>query len=305
MENKLLRHGYGNNFNDIIIDDKNIIKKSKNSYGNIKIKYEIDFYKYIINNSINFPIPKMIKFGENFYTMEYLKNTVPLHQHLEDKNKEFVNTFIKKIYKKLENLHSKKIKIEKQNYFDNLKEESLIKIKKRFLEIQNIVDNLNIKKVNNICILDMGNILFKIQEYLNNFIIKKDYLSLIHGDLNFNNILVDKNNENIYFIDPRGYFGKEKLFGIEEYDYAKILFALSGYDFFDSEEESFINIENNEITFKMKTLISLEEIINKKNLETFLMITIWLGNAHCFKDNYNKCLKSYFHSMYLATIFFS
>ena len=58
------------------------------------------------------------------------------------------------------------------------------------------------------------------------------------------------------------------------------------------------------IIFKMNNIIPLEKIIDN-NLETFLMITIWLGNAHCFKHNYNKCLKSYFYGLYLATLFFN
>ena len=305
MTNKLIRYGYGDNFNDIIIDKENIIKKSKNTYGDTKINYEIDFYKYLINNQINFSTPKIIKFGDNFYTMEYLKNTIPLYKYLENRNYESIDIIIKKIHKELINIHYKKISIEKEKYFENLKEECLIKIKKRFVEIENIIKNLNITKVNDIYIFDINKIFLKIEEYLNNFIIKKDYLTLIHGDLNFNNILIDTNNEKIYFIDPRGYFGNEKLFGVKEYDYAKILFALSGYDLFDSEKVSYINIKNSEITFDMKSIISLKEIIKNKNLETFLMITIWLGNAHCFKNNYNKCLKSYFYSLYLSTLFFS
>ena len=37
-----------------------------------------------------------------------------------------------------------------------------------------------------------------------------------------------RDNE-IIFIDPRGYFGNTKLYGLKQYDFAKLLFGLSGY----------------------------------------------------------------------------
>lgn len=57
----------------------------------------------------------------------------------------------------------------------------------------------------------------------------------IHGDLNFSNILINEKETEIKFIDPRAYFGNTKLFGLAAYDLAKIAYALSGYDKFNSE----------------------------------------------------------------------
>ncbi len=97
MQYKIIRYGYGDSFNDIIIDNNNIIKKSKNSYGDVKISNEINFYNYIETNKIKFSIPKIIEFGENFYVMEYLSNTVPLYKYLQNKECDYVYKFINKI----------------------------------------------------------------------------------------------------------------------------------------------------------------------------------------------------------------
>jgi capsule biosynthesis phosphatase len=55
-------------------------------------------------------------------------------------------------------------------------------------------------------------------------------LSVIHGDAVFTNILIDQNGT-LRFIDMRGMVGnKETIYGDRNYDYAKILQSLLGYD---------------------------------------------------------------------------
>lgn len=71
----------------------------------------------------------------------------------------------------------------------------------------------------------------KIKNIARKLYVKKD-VGLIHGDLSFNNILFDPGNRIFKFIDPRGSFGRETLYGDIKYDLAKLRFSLSGqYDF--------------------------------------------------------------------------
>lgn len=301
--NKIIRYGYGDNFNDLFIEGNIIIKITKNDYGLIKIKHEIAFYNYILNNNILFSIPKIYELNENMYKMEYLSNCKPLYKILINTDTKTITMFLDKIYLELNKLHKIKRIGTSEKYKENLFIEAITKIKKRYLEIINIISVLpKINKVNGLNILSIENVFHNIEQYLNTIDYNDKELNLIHGDPNFNNILVDSYN-NIYFIDPRGYFGNDELFGIKEYDYAKIKFALSGYDLFDSESISDIIVVNNEIIFKIDTIIPLMDILDN-TLSSFLMIIIWLGNAHCFKNNINKCLKSYYYSLYLATLFF-
>jgi hypothetical protein len=95
-------------------------------------------------------------------------------------------------------------------------------------------------------------------------------LTYIHGDIHLGNILVpryvnQKSNTCIdadthtdtvremtsdtvkpvhkyIFIDPRGYFGKYDLYGEPRYDYAKLIFGISGYSIFDQMKVESIDI---------------------------------------------------------------
>jgi fructosamine-3-kinase len=162
-----------------------------------------------------------------------------------------------------------------------------------------------IKKVNNVEIISFHKLINMIQTQIyiliNN---KNDYFFVpIHGDCQFNNILYNNDKNEIYFIDPRGYYGDSKIYGIPEYDYAKVLFALSGYDEFDNRQidNLIINDDNIEIFIDM-----IDKNILKNNpFEVLLMLSIWLGNSHSFIKNENKAIYSYFISIYLGSLYFN
>jgi dTDP-glucose pyrophosphorylase len=63
-------------------------------------------------------------------------------------------------------------------------------------------------------------------------IAKEEDLCLIHGDLCFSNVLYDVDTEDFKLIDPRGSFGRMKLYGDYKYDLAKLYHSAVGlYDF--------------------------------------------------------------------------
>lgn len=60
---------------------------------------------------------------------------------------------------------------------------------------------------------------------------------LIHGDCTFSNMIYDRLHGEVRFIDPRGYFGKTKLYGDVDYDWAKVYYSLVGnYDQFNRKK---------------------------------------------------------------------
>jgi hypothetical protein len=114
--------------------------------------------------------------------------------------------------------------------------------------------------------------------------------------------LYNSEKDDFIFIDPRGYYGNSKIYGIPEYDFAKILFALSGYDEFDNREINTLDISGNNININLFFLD--KNILNINNLEILLMYNIWLGNAECFmKNNEIKGIYSYFIALFLGTLF--
>jgi hypothetical protein len=117
---------------------------------------------------------------------------------------------------------------------------------------------------------------------------------LIHGDIHLGNILEkqDTPEKKLYFIDPRGVFGNTKLFGLKEYDYAKLLFGISGYSIFDTMEIDQLKIQENnniEIDFIKNHEYIFDETIFDE-LTTLLCLSIWLGNNSCFIDPNKKIM---------------
>ncbi len=301
------RIGYGSNFNKIFINNDNtkIKKICVSDYGIKKINAEIYFYKYI-NKYENLSFPKIYQFIKNGYIMQYMNNYEPLYKlynFLSDNQK---NNIILNITNELNKLHNLEKKyISKDEYIDNLNLEINVKIIDRFNSIKNKINMYSfIKYVNNIKIYDFDYILTIINNKIYDIINTKNeyYLTIIHGDCQFNNILFNKYTKDIILIDPRGYFGNNLVFGIPEYDFAKLYFAFSGYDEFDNRDISSLEIEKDNIRININILDN--DLFNKNELEILLMLNIWLGNAQCFMENNEiKGIYSYFISIYLGSIY--
>jgi len=271
--------------------------------------------------------------------MEYKKNHIPLYQYFLKYENEKNNipkilttnstinkanyniikiTVLKNILNKLSKLHKiKKIKVSKTIFLNNLKIEIFDKVYNRYKKIKEFIDYFgNIKIVNNIKIDQLDIVIEKCKNIITTYYLTLDKYeySIIHGDCNFSNILINQNNiSDITFIDPRGYFGESKLYGPIEYDYAKILYAISGYDNFNSNFFNIISLdkenkENNEqvqsITFKIKPFTYDKRIIDKyfNKVHKAYMVIIWLSLAEYNKNNIWKCLTSYYYGLYLGTI---
>ena len=148
--------------------------------------------------------------------------------------------------------------------------------------------------------MKLENILEKIEVLIKKYLKSCELIYYpIHGDLQLNNILINPSNCNIKFIDPRGYFGNSDIFGIKEYDLAKIYFGLGGYSYFDLKDVTNLNIHNENIVIDMKEMFSIFEL---PIITQLFIICIWLGNAHCFIKNEFKVVESYFYSLYISTL---
>lgn len=282
-------NNYGFAFNDISITDDKFIKKSKNLLGKKKINNEIIFYKFIKEHKIEFNMPNVIDCDDGIIILEFLKNSSTITNVVNETN---MIEYFTLINNKLNKLHSNKITISPDQLYNDLRIEILEKNLTRFNEF-NWSENTFFKKityVNDIKIKDIEYYSKNIFNKLINYLKDRSYYNLIHGDVHLGNILLCENN--IYFIDPRGYFGNSRLYGLYEYDFAKFLFGLSGYSIFDNMniDELIINNNNLEIEF-----IKKYEIIFESNLFSsvtkLLCLSIWLGNNSCF-INTNKKITS-------------
>ncbi len=304
--------GYGSKFNEIFIDKnkKIFIKKSKNiDEGLNKIQNEILFYKYIFSNQIKFNLANFYYGCHNGYIIKYYDNYINLSLIFYKLNFEQKNLIINVILNNINNLHNfEKKQVNKNKYIENVIEEIYNKNIFRYNKFKNFFDEYaNIKFVNQLEIYKYDDLLDKIKNLclneINNF--KQYFFVLIHGDCQFNNILIKKNYDDIIFIDPKAQFGKIKLYGILEYDYAKLLMSIYGYGKFDLVETLNIDIVSNNITINSE-YVNINDtfyfIEKQDKLTVLIMISIWMGNFYGYANiNNNKMLNSYFISLYLGT----
>jgi hypothetical protein len=314
---QLQRTGYGSNFNTIYITKDTIIKESKNEYGHKKLKKEILFYLFLDKHNISFPRPKILSFTQRSYTMEFLKDSVPLYTVFSSFTTNKQEEIIEKIKNHLKDLHKNHIEVSKETFMECLQQEFYTKLIERFQQTEQILGEFFlIQSVNQkqFPFLEKGEsstslayftkIIEKIYTEIQNKYVKEDSytFSVIHGDCQFNNILYNENSEELVFIDPRGYFGSSDIYGMADYDFAKVQFALSGYDQFDNMEIN--HLEDFKGNLDLPLLFQIPDPLPKDNPITLFTLAIWLGNAHVFSQNMYKCAFSYFYALHLITLYF-
>ena len=69
------------------------------------------------------------------------------------------------------------------------------------------------------------------------------YFTLYHGDCQLTNTLLDEHG-NVFFIDPRGYFGKTKNLGDVRYDWVKVYYAIKTKESLDGKAKPEIYLEH-------------------------------------------------------------
>ena len=218
-------------------------------------------------------------------------------------NSEFIK-IIKIILNHMNKLHLyKRIYVNKNEYISQLNMETMHKIVNRYNETdwKMLPYFLEITHVNGVKIHDIHYYIKKINTRIEKIIynLNEYYFTLIHGDVHLGNIMIN-DNDDIRFIDPRGYFGNMKLYGIHEYDFAKLIFGLSGYSTFDKIEICNISIINGNIDIPF---INKYTAIYESNLFTdyskLLSLTIWLSNNSMYLD-FSKKIYSLMISYYLC-----
>jgi hypothetical protein len=297
-----------NNDNNIkIINDEKIFK---NNIDND----EINWYKYIYNikniyENINF-IPLIYETYDYGYLMEYKKNYIPLNTYIQNNIQYNIQNNIENldyfdnILNKLNVLHkSYIIKEDKKIFLNNLKIEIHDNIIKNNINNINIINFFEkIEYVNDVKIDNIDNILEKCKNIITQYYNTLDIYeySIIFGNCNFSNILI--NNEDIIFINPRGYFGNTKIFGPIEYDYANLLYSLYGCDNINDKTLIFDKNEN-KINILIENVDIYKKIISKyfNKLHFAYMIIIIFSMIEKNKNNIINCITYYYYGLFLGT----
>lgn len=252
---------YGYIYNEFIIDNsRNIIVKrlrTENKDGKMKLQKEIDFYTSLTTHNIPEPFvfPRLYSTTINgsvgipelhiqyFPDHEALTDRFPYASASGSGSASASRTIIREILDCIAPLHtySPRLQITDKEYNDAIRTECYDKIVERFHSVNWGEDIERLNYVNGV----------KVRPFLEYANMVKDrviaaaaattsegrYFTFIHGDTHLGNILVPKSARSdapkYVFIDPRGYFASYDAYGDKHYDYAKLLFGISGYSRFD------------------------------------------------------------------------
>ena len=304
-KSNIYKSRYFNNISDV--SKKYLLKESTCEYGNIIINNEMNFYKYH-NNKLNI-IPKI----SNFYVNSFIINKIIGKNAIDVFNNKKIEEqieYLEYIFNKLNLIHSQcNFKVDENILIDDIDIEFNSKILNRINNIELLLENFKfIKNVNGIKIIHNHNyIINNLYLKIKNFYEKKiNYYYTIHGDPHLSNIINDISN-NLFFIDPRGYFGKTKLFGLKEYDYSKILYSISGFDEINTNENHYFIIENDNINVNITNNITNKHLtfFDSYNKEILIDMVIlhWFGLTDYSKNNLHKCISSYYYGIYLYHLY--
>lgn len=270
---------------------------------------EIEWYKKASDKGLKV-IPKIIETcnegSYHFIRMEYLKDYVPVYKYIqeislkktleleEESDKDF-NEFLDNYVNAVKELHgSEKKEVRKDDLCQDCEKEFYKKVLDRCDSISGILYRYDRE--------ELKDLLDKATKYIIDHVMDKNYpygvYWFTHGDLNGSNVMYNKKTKEFKFIDPRGYFGETKMIGLKEYDYAKILYCLSGYDDFNNGHQLYTK----EWKQGIRSLVEYDWIENKEinNPVTRLMVAIiWIALAQYIAQDVFKANIAYDHGMYL------
>lgn len=287
-------------YNHIEFRDDKVIKTTLTQEGQNLIIREISWYDKLTQYGFK-AIPKI--YSHNPLTMQKINGDNIFQAKLTQKQK--LST-IHNLIKQLTKMHSYETKSADK---EDLIKEYFTKTMDRLDSIKYAIpfSQSNAIKINNkICKNPL-----KFRQIFKNAVetmLLDTIFCPIHGDCTLTNTMIDKGG-NIYFIDARGYFGKQEVFGDIRYDWAKLYFSLCGnFDNFNIKKFD-LNVSNDSVTFAIESngweYLANEILGTVCNLNEiqFIHAIIWLSLAsHCWEDYDSMCL-AFYNGVYLINDF--
>ncbi len=280
-------------YNKMEFIDNKVIKTGLTEEGRKLIDREILWYKKMVEYGFD-SIPKIYSYEP--LTMEKIEGTNIFQAKLTEEQKEQITDNLIKSVNKMHSYETQpadKEDLVKEYYTKTIDRLNSIKNVIPFADDEYII--INNQKCKN-PIKFQTDFKKSVEEKLLNTI-----FCPIHGDCTLTNTMVDKNND-IYFIDARGYFGKQEVIGDIRYDWAKLYYSMSGnFDRFNVKEFT-IKISEKEVQYEIASngweSMTEKVLNNMKDCKIedikFIHAIIWLSLAsHCWEDYDSMCLAFY------------
>lgn len=270
-----------------------VIKTGLTEEGKKLIDREVVWYKKMVEYGFK-SIPKIYNYEP--LTMERIDGTNIFQAKLSDEQKSVVTD---NLINSVNQMHDyETVPVDKED----LIKEYYTKTIDRLESIKNVIP-----------FADNEYIIINDKKYKNPLIFKDDFRKSvesklmdtvfcpIHGDCTLTNTMIDKNHD-IYFIDARGYFGKQEVFGDIRYDWAKLYYSMKGnFDRFNVKDFR-LHIGDEKVSYEITSNgwenLTDKVLNNMKNCKIedikFIHAIIWLSLAsHCWEDYDSMCLAFY------------
>ena len=302
-------------FNEItMVSEDKILKKSVNDKGREIMVGEKRWYNYMSKYELSI-IPKIFNTYDKAILMEYKRDHICLYKFFSEYDMPdypvIKNTVLKNVIERISKIHNlEKVSQTKVQFLKNLKTEIFDKVYDRKKKIDDFLNYFgDIKMVNGVMISSFDEVIDKCKNIITQYYVALDTYdySIILGDCNFSNILINSADlSDIVFIDPRGYFGDSFIYGPVDYDYAKLLYAITGYDNFNANYFNIKSFDKTEMSlnFEINPFFYDKAVLKKyfNKVHYAYVVIIWLSLAEYNKNNIWKCLASYYHGLYLGTL---
>ena len=266
-----------------------MVKTALTEYGRDILACEYGLYKHVGDHHA---FPRVVSVSGDTLVTEYLDGYVPLYTRPSMRFR---------AYKTLEDIHRlETVPVTRQKFTEELLSETVFKIYTRRAKIEDILEHVPKRLiVNGVRIISFDEAMSRLRRIIEAYVPPESTFHVIHGDPNFGNILVT--DDDVKCIDPRGFFGSQKVYGPKEYDLAKFFYGLSGYDAFHNDPMFTYKLSDDDITFDIQP-IDMSQFVPGE-IRTTLMVSLWLALPQYLETNFTKLTASYFHSLYLATLF--
>lgn len=285
-------------FNSMKFEGDLVIKEGITPQGKKIAIDEIAWYKHVKKLGFEF-IPEIYEYeplkmkrvkGKNIFEYDCLTKT----------QKTDILTALVKALRSLHNLEKPK-----EATISDCQENYITKTFDRLEKVKNLVPfaDKEFIKINGAY---YRNIFFDKEELI--ALVKKHFpqkFNLIHGDPTFSNLMFDTFDMRAVLIDPRGYFGKTKLYGDADYDWAKLYYSISGnYDLFNRKKFTLdIRQKDVELAIKPSNWGDMEEcffdLLPEVNKEKIKMLhgIIWLSLTTYAWEDYDSICAAFYNGL--------
>jgi aminoglycoside phosphotransferase len=300
----------------------------------------VEKYEEILENEVNHRFFNEVKFEND---KVYKKCVDPKYDNVHEAEKEWYDhvkylfTRIPTIYStnplvmsKVDGKHAWDIKTNKdwviENYCNalmqlhNLEETTeplndkdcaetyMFKPYQRVMQVRHIIKDFSnpVIKINNKSCRNPFCDMRSFGQIMEKYLLKNIGYTIIHGDCTFSNTLVDNLNQ-VWFIDPRGTFGKSKIYGDPRYDWAKLYYsAVGNYDKINSKKFSVDMTDGVRLQIESSGYEHFGEYIIQRSkmpkLEMLLIHTsIWFSLSGYVKEDIDAVLYSFYKGCELWT----